>query len=93
MSFKKFMEQTFWNIYLHLYIICQYYIIVEKLEGMEYQVGYPEGWPLLAKYGTLTLSEDSFYEVRHLNIIYIYMYIYDKYVYIWHLYIIRGFNL
>jgi len=28
---------------------------VEKLEGMDYQVGYPEGWPHLAQYGTLTL--------------------------------------
>jgi len=35
---------------------------VEKLEGMDYQVGYPEGWPLLAKYGTLQLSEESFYQ-------------------------------
>jgi len=34
---------------------------VEKLEGMDYQVGYPEGWPMLAKYGTLTLS-GSLYE-------------------------------
>ena len=23
---------------------------VEKLEGMDYQVGYPEGWPMLAKW-------------------------------------------
>ena len=29
---------------------------VEKLEGMDYQVGYPEGWPHLAEYGTLTLT-------------------------------------
>jgi hypothetical protein len=24
-------------------------------------VGYPEGWPKLAKYGTLQLSDDSLY--------------------------------
>ena len=35
---------------------------VEKLEGMDYQVGYPEGWPGLAKYGSLTLTEGSFFE-------------------------------
>ena len=35
---------------------------VEKLEGMDYQVGYLEGWPGLAKYGSLTLTEGSFFE-------------------------------
>ena len=35
---------------------------VEKLEGMDYQVGYPEGWPLLSKYGSLPLTETSFYD-------------------------------
>jgi len=35
---------------------------VEKLEGMGYQVGYPSGWPTLARYGTLDLTDTSLYE-------------------------------
>jgi len=35
---------------------------VEKLEGMGYQVGYPAGWPTLARYGTLDLTDASLYE-------------------------------